>query len=55
MISTSGAVVNPKTQFKVFSKLCTTANNLENWANQTGFQFSPEKPSCNIFTKKKEC
>jgi hypothetical protein len=42
-----------KSKNTVQSLLQTTANNLENWVNQTGFQFSPEKSSCTIFTKKK--
>jgi len=42
-----------KSKNTVQSLLQTTANNLENWSKQTGFQFSPEKSSCTIFTKKK--
>ena len=30
-----------------------TSNNLEKWANKTGFNFSPEKSSCSAFTKKR--
>jgi len=44
-----------RSKFKntVQSLLHTPANNLENWAKQTGFQFSPKKSSCTLFTKKK--
>jgi len=29
-----------------------TTNNIENWANKTGFNFSTVKSICSIFTKK---
>jgi len=31
-----------------------TINNIEKWANKTGFNFSPEKSTSTIFTKKKK-
>lgn len=34
--------------------LQTTTNNIEKWANKTGFNFSPEKSIGSIFTKKKK-
>lgn len=35
-----------------FLKIIT--NNIEKWANKTGFNFSPEKSMSSIFTKKKK-
>jgi len=31
-----------------------TTNNIEKWANKTGFNFSPKKSICSIFTKEKK-
>lgn len=37
----------------IYLLLQTTTNNIETWANKTGFNFSPGKSICTIFTKKK--